>query len=329
MPPFSQSSLRPSPPISPTLDPSISRALDFLASHQNPDGSFASDGPRIALTALATTSFLSAGHTPGSGKYGLVLQKSLDYLLAALPDNAYIGDRDNSRMYGQGILALTFAEAAGVEDDPGRREKLNAALTKMTRVILTAQSIQKDPNSAGGWRYAPSSGDSDLSLTAWNILALRAARDTGIAIPQDAIDRAAAYVLRCHHPQSGGFAYQPGGQASPAMTAVASLTLHLLGKSDQPELAAATRFLLDNPVTLQTRFPCYTLYSTTQAAHQIGEPAWAKIWTNNSTLLFSQQQPDGGYPQSPAGEEPGRIYSTSLAVLTLTVPYQLLPAYQR
>jgi hypothetical protein len=311
----------------PNLDLSISRALDFLASQQNPDGSFASDGPRIALTGLATMSFLSAGHTPDAGKYGLAVHKSLDFLLASLPESAYAGQADNSRMYGQGIVTLTFAEAAGVDPDPIRRQKLNAAVAKMTRLILAAQSIHKDQSSTGGWRYDPTSCDSDLSLSAWNLLALRAARDTGVPVPQDSVDRAANYILNCYHKPTGGFSYQPGGQPSPAMTAVASLTLHLLGKSDRAETLSATKFLLDNPVTMQTRFPYYSLYYSTQAAHQIGDPAWSKIWTTNSSLLISLQQPDGGFPVSPTGEEPGRIYSTSLAVLSLTVPYQLLPAY--
>jgi hypothetical protein len=38
---------------------------------------------------------------------------------------------------------------------------------------------------------------------------------------------------------------------------------------------------------------------------------------------------DGGWPQSRNGEEPGRNYATSMALLTLAVPQNLLPIYQR
>ena len=45
--------------------------------------------------------------------------------------------------------------------------------------------------------------------------------------------------------------------------------------------------------------------------------------------LLPIQNPDGGWPQSTSSEEPGRVYATSMSLLTLTVPYRILPIYQR
>jgi hypothetical protein len=53
------------------------------------------------------------------------------------------------------------------------------------------------------------------------------------------------------------------------------------------------------------------------------------VWKTTQDQLLAVQMEDGGWPQSRQGEEPGRAYATSMAVLTLAVPYRLLPIYQR
>src|SRR5438874_11713416 len=93
------------------VDESLSRALAFLAKEQNADGSFASDGPKVAVTGLALMSFLACGHTPDVGRYGNVLRAATDYLSKAVPEDGYVGRVDGSRMYGQGIVTLALAEA--------------------------------------------------------------------------------------------------------------------------------------------------------------------------------------------------------------------------
>jgi hypothetical protein len=274
-------------------------------------------------------SYLSVGDTPDVGTYGSTVRRALDYLVAACPANGYYGAADNSRMYGQGIITLALAEAYGVESDDVARAKLRAALMKSVGVIVAAQNVKKDANFAGGWRYLPESADSDLSLSGWNALALRAARSAGIAVPDDSPPRTVQFVLKCWNAPLAGFSYQPGGAASPATNAVGMLALYLLKSSDRPELAPATKFLIDHPVTPGTRFPYYSWYYTTQAAFHAGDPAWTVVWKSTQDQLLKLQDADGGWPVSATAEEPGRIYSTSTALLTLSVPYRLLPAYQR
>jgi hypothetical protein len=303
--------------------------LSYLASQQNPDGSFAADGPRVALSALCLISFLSSGHTPDLGRYGLHLRKTVDFLLASVPPDGYVGQIDGSRMYGQGVVALALAEVSGVEPDPARRAQIQSTLAKMIHVILAAQSIQKPDPYQGGWRYEPQSGDSDLSLSGWCALALRAARDAGQNIPKESIDRALAFVLRCYNKDDGGFSYSPGPASSPAMTAVGVVNLSLLGALDRPELPFAGRYLREHPVNDQTRFPYYSVYYATQAAHQLGDPTWSLVWNNTRNHLLPKQLPDGSWPQSSSGEEPGTLYATAMSLLSLSVPYRLLPIYQR
>jgi len=232
-------------------------------------------------------------------------------------------------MYGHGIITLALAEAYGVEKGKERRQKLRLVLDRAVKVILDAQQVQKDPASAGGWRYDPASGDSDLSLSGWCALALRAASNAGVNVPKDRVQRAVQYVLKCYRADQKGFVYQPGNEISLPMTGVGVLNLYLLDAADRPEAMIAAKTLTEKLVTDQTRFQYYALYYTTQAAYQAGESVWPTVWKVNQDQLLDQQQPDGGWPQSRSGEEPGRVYATAMSVLTLTVPYRLLPIYQR
>jgi hypothetical protein len=317
------------PEVSPILDASIAKGLAFLDRQQLENGSFGAGDLRCAMTGLALMSYLSVGDTPDVGAYGSTVRRALEYLVAACPADGYYGGADNSRMYGQGIVTLALAQAYGVESDEASRARLRTALVKSVGVIVAAQNVTKDGNNAGGWRYLPQSTDSDLSLTGWNALALRAARSAGIAVPDDSPARTLAFVMRCWSPAAQGFGYQPNVPPTPATNAVGVLALHLLKGTDRPELAPAVKFLADHPATADVRFPYYSYYYTTQAAFQVGDPTWTAVWKNTQDQLLKLQEPDGGWAQSKSAEEAGRIYSTSMAVLTLSVPYRLLPAYQR
>src|SRR5213078_1205374 len=128
--------------------------------------------------------------------------------------------------------------------------------------------------------------------------------------------------------QQHGFAYMPGSDATVSMTGVGVLTLYLIDPN-QKSIAEAIPFLVANSVTDDTRFPYYASYYVTQAGHQVGGVTWSTIWARTRDSLLAKQQADGGFAPSRTAEEPGRVYGTSMAVLTLCVPYRLLPIYQR
>jgi len=320
------------PPASNAVDSSIASGLAYLAKQQSADGAVdASGAPRVATTGLALMAFLAAGNTPDDGQYGRSVRRAIDFLVQSAPaDDGYFGKLDGSRMYGHGIVTLALAEAYGVEPDEQNRAAIRAVLARAVAVILKAHDIQKPSEHQGGWRYEPNSLDSDLSLSGWNILALRAAGNIGIDVPKDHVDRARSYVLQCYNKLQRGFAYQPRQDASIGMTGLAVLDLCLLDAATaRDEVAHGVQLLLDHPVTAETRFPYYTMYYVTQAAFQVGEPPWPIIWRSTRDRLLKEQSPDGGWPQSRSGEEPGRVYATSMAILTLSVPKGLLPTYQR
>lgn len=329
--------------ITPEIEDAINGGLSFLASQQQTDGAIwmRDDQYRAAITGLSLLAFLAAGHTPGDGRYGLVVQQAEDYLVKIAPDDGYFGKIDGSRMYGQGIVTLALAEVYGVEHDSARRAKLYKVVEKAVGVIVAAQDVPKPPQFAGGWRYEPSSSDSDLSLSGWCALGLRAGQSVGIRTAKDRIARAVKFTVNCYRADQKGFAYQPGNDPDLPMTGVGVLDLHLMGAADRPELAPAEKYLVDHPITDATPYLFYSTYYTTQAAYQAGSETWQAVWKVNSTRLLQlwkvQQSAtakpgkpgDGGWPASANGQEPGRAFSTAMSVLSLTVPLRLLPAYQR
>ncbi|WP_428939333.1 prenyltransferase/squalene oxidase repeat-containing protein [Fontivita pretiosa] len=308
----------------------VELGLAFLARHQQDDGAIHDGGPKLASTGLALLAFLSSGNTPELGRYGLHVRRASDYLVQAVPQDGYIGRADGSRMYGQGIVTLALAQAYGVEPDASRRVRIHQAVQRAVWLILKAQEVHKPPPHAGGWRYEPQSADSDLSLSGWNVLALRSARSIGIEVPQESFDRALAYAGRCYREDQGGFAYQPRSEVTAATNAVGIVTMGLLsGSMDRAEIASAARLLLERPVNEQTRFSCYATYYTVRAALLLNrEDVWAGVWNATRERLLASQQGDGGWPASRSAEEPGRVYATSMSVLALIAPRSMLPGEQ-
>src|SRR4051812_31150949 len=123
------------------LDASVARATEYLAKQQNPDGSFGGGEYKVAVSGLSVMAFLACGHTPGAGRYGLVVRGGVDFLLAQSQPDGYYGKTHDKGMYDQGIVTLALAEAYGVEPDEGRRQRMHAELTKAVKVILDAQAI--------------------------------------------------------------------------------------------------------------------------------------------------------------------------------------------
>ena len=315
----------------PRLDSSISRGLGFLAKQQNPDGSFDSGGPKVAVTGLCVLAYLSAGNAPDAGKYGLLLRNAIDWLLSRQAADGYFGEGDRG-MYTHAIATLALTQAYGVETDAGRRLRMHAVLARAVAVILAAQNVPKpNPAYAGGWRYEKTSADSDLSLSGWNCMALRGADAVGIDVPADARKRGADFILRCFDDNARGFGYQPGSPAQTGESAIGILCLYLLNAVDAggPRLDAAAIYMESHPIDDNSPFPCYGSYYVTQAAFQRDGDTWSRAGRPTLERLIRMQDKDGGWPQSKSGQEPGRVYATALAVGSLTVPYRLLPVYQR
>ena len=90
--------------------------------------------------------------------------------------NGLIATVGGHEMYHHGICTLMLAEVAGMTDAPLGKD-IRAALEKAVAVLLEAQRTT-GPH-AGGWRYRVSGTDADMSVTGWQLMALRAAKNLG------------------------------------------------------------------------------------------------------------------------------------------------------
>ena len=312
------------------VDNAVVNALRILSRLQNPNGSWNIEisGESTAATSLAVMSFLAAGHVPGEGPYGATLERGISYVLDHQEANGMIVDRrGHGPMYDHGISTLMLAEVSGMVSK-NQSARLKKVLENGVKLILKAQQVRKGRNDAGGWRYQINSVDSDLSVTGWQLLALRAAKDIGCDVPIERIDYAVSYVKRC---SSGrGFAYQPMGGTTSTLTAAGVLCLQVCDHLDDNEVHSGIQFLQRQPLRYDEGWYFYGAYYHAISAYKFGGPDWERTKAILFQQLVANQQPVGGWKAMNGNERPqGEVYSTSLAVLALTVEYGYLPIYQR
>jgi hypothetical protein len=276
-----------------------------------------------AITALAGMAFLAAGHTPGRGRYGGNVQKAVDYVLARTKPNGFITEDDqryHGPMYGHGFAAMFLAEVYGMSPRKDVREKLEAAIG----LIVNTQ------NREGGWRYQPEARDADISVTVCQVMALRAARNAGIAVPKVTIDQASDYILACQNPD-GGFKYQRGRAAESAFprSAAAVVALYGAGVFEGRDLERGLDYLMRYlPQGDTFRFEShyfYGQYYAVQAMWHAGGNYWERWYPAIRDEMLRRQLPNGGWPDPTACPE----YGTAMACLVLQMPNNFLPIFQR
>ncbi len=201
----------------------------------------------------------------------------------------------NGPMYCHGISTLMLAEVVGMLDNGELAEQARAALGRAIKVIVAAQDRRKGKEHAGGWRYQPSSDDSDLSVTGWQLMALRAARSAGCEVPSEHIDRAIAYVKRCAVKNGGGFTYQPGGGPNNPRTGTGILALEICGDHLTPEAVAGAEYLLKHPPQWSGQSFFYEVYYCPLGLFQLGDKYFLSYYPKLVSILLTHQGKDGSW----------------------------------
>lgn len=305
----------------------VDRSLVYLAGHQRADGAW--DGNN-APNALAMLAFMGRGHVPGRGKYRQLLQNAKRYTLDRQNEEGlFVPERHagSGPMYQQALTTLAMAEMYGADPD----DELEEALRDAVQLIVRSQSHN------GGWRYQPRPGDSDLSVTVMQIVALRAANNASIPVPEQTIEDAVSYVRSCGR-RGGGFGYQ-GPSRTPPMSAAGVVSLQLLGRYDDPLITPTLDYLSDVPVQWRNaggvKWYYYFHYYAIQAHYQAGGAYWDNWHPRVRAMLLRHQNEDGSWhvPQGTSEDEhtvgANRVYYTSMATLILEIYLHYLPAYQR
>lgn len=315
--------------MSPELELAIAESLDALVELQRDDGSFGGTryGSNAGITALACLAFMADGSTTDRGAYAAPIRRGLEFILDNINETGLIaGDTSHGPMYGHGFAALFLGEVYGMTGggaDTELSNRVHDALVRSIRLIVRTQ------NDEGGWRYNPVPHDADISVTICQIMALRSARNAGIEVPVETIDRAVEYVRACQNPD-GGFKYQlnRGGSAWPRSAAgVASLFYAGIYRDEAIDrgLEYLRRTALPGEATSQGHYYYYGHYYAVQTMYLAGGDWWALWWPAVREELVGKRTGAGLWTDSSAGT----AYATSMALIILQMPKRYLPIFQK
>lgn len=317
------------PPLATLITPAATQAADnglrYLTDRQLEDGSFGTSGyaRNVAVCSLSGMAYLASGSTPTRGTYAEPIERCITYLLSQTTAAGFIAASDaTSRgpMYGHGFATLFLCEVYGMTPQPELRD----ALAQAVELITGSQ------NAEGGWRYQPQPADADVSVTVCQVMALRAARNAGIAVPRETIDRAIAYVEGCQN-EDGGFRYTLADSNQPsqfARSAAAVVAFYNGGIYRGPRLERGLdyveQFRPDVDRAGQGGYYFYAHYYAAQAMWHAGGERWQRWYPAIRDELVARQRPDGSWIDSICAE-----YGTAMACIVLQVPNNYLPILQR
>ena len=309
--------------ITPPAARAAERGLKFIASRQDEEGSFRSGGysRNVAICALAGMAFMAGGSTPSRGPFGRNVNRSIDYILSNTQESGFINIPNASShgpMYGHGFATLFLAECYGMSQRADVREKLSKAVN----LIVNTQ------NADGGWRYQPVRRDADISVTICQVMAPARARNAGLFVPSETVDRCIEYVKRSQNPD-GGFMYMiQGGQSAFPRSAAGVVALYSAGVYEGPEIERGLEYLLGfvpkaSDVNRESHY-FYGHYYAVQAMWHAGGEYWTKWYPAIRDELVARQADDGSWSDSICTE-----YGTAMACIILQMPNNYLPIFQR
>jgi hypothetical protein len=183
-----------------------------------------------------------------------------------------------------------------------------------------------------------------LSITGWELMFLRSARNAGFEVAKEPIDEAVAYVRRCYSARYGAFQYvtEDEDHRSRAMAGAGILALAHAGYHGAPEAENSAEWILQHNFAIYNiplnigggnrhdRYH-YALFACCQATYQLGGAYWREFFPRTVNTLLANQRPDGSWPSDSHWHDGqfGNAYTTALIVMTLGAPNQLIPIFQR
>jgi hypothetical protein len=288
------------------------KGMDFLARTQLPAGTWPdqSHGTEQAINGLAVVSLLAHGDDPNFGPYNATIHHALEYVLKQQdPETGYIGPS----MYNHGFATLALAESYGAVDD----NRIGPALQKAVKLILGAQQ----QNNFKAWRYSPESRDADTTVSGAQLVALLAARNAGIPVPERSIQDGLKFFFSCQTVE-GGFGYISPVAPNATRSAIGCLVLALAKEKNSASFKEAFQFLKDSQP--DTQYPQYFRYYASQAIFQGSSEFWQTWNRENINALRASQGVDGNWDG-----QFGTTFTTAASLLSLALNYRYLPIYER
>jgi hypothetical protein len=321
----------------------VALALDWLARHQMPDGSWSFNHAlhpncrgqcrdpgnipqaRNGATGMALLPFLGAGQTHQKGKYKDVVRGGLYFLRSNMkvsPQGGSLYEKGGS-MYSHGIASIALCEAYAMTHERDLAAPAQAALN----FIAYAQ----DPV-GGGWRYSPRQAG-DTSVVGWQIMAMKSGHMAYLQVPPITVQKASRFLDSVQANNGAHYGYTDPASGREATTAVGLLCRMYLGwKKENPALERGVGWISDRGPSKNNMY--YNYYATQVMRHWGGD-RWEK-WNSEMRDQLIQSQAKQGHERGswfmPAGhvtDKGGRLYCTSMATMVLEVYYRHLPIYRK
>jgi hypothetical protein len=336
----------------------VDKALQWLAYHQEPDGSWAvkkhggslPETCSVGITGLATLAFLGAGHTEKIGQYKENVKRAIDYLISQQSKDGGIGENKSpsgwlsGAGYNHPIAAMALAEAYGMARISRTGEAAQSAV--YYSVETHWDSVHKV------WHYAkPSSyiagningAYDNISVVTWFVMQLKSAKVAGLHFDHVGIYTAVSEWLDKMGEPGGDdygkhlYRYEINNKRASSAATSMGLVSRLFMGTPSHELEKGAELLISelpkwdpsNGATGAMRGPCphYYWYYGTLSLFQYGGNAW-KQWNEalKKTLLPTQRK-DGDEAGSwdligNDGPFAGRAYTTALGALCLEIYYR-------
>lgn len=287
----------------------VENALGWLASKQEQNGSWPSDGGqaqyRTAATGLATLAFLGRGETHMTGTHQKNVGAALDWLRGQQGRTGRIGPDRDAVLPQHSIATTALAEAFAMSGDTSLREPLANAVGYLASA--------KSPR--GGWGSSFGS-EPDSVTTSWAINALRLADAAGIEAARAPLADAVAYLESLTSPDGRTGLRDPGvypnGAACPTAAALFARRSTGLAPADVASRSAA----------LAT--PDANDYTAAQfiALAAIGTPAWDAANAGLKSAILPRQNADGSFQGDKWSGYGGSVAATAMATLALETYYR-------
>jgi FKBP-type peptidyl-prolyl cis-trans isomerase len=330
----------------------LEKALDFLASKQTEEGDFTGRYKKhTGTTGLSLMAFIGADCVPKD--YTNNITKAVDFIKSQYqPSSGYEQGSQKQALkggligranpiYEHGIATIALAETLVETNDLS----LETIIEDAIQMILKAQNTENKPEFLkgpitpdskhyGGWRYNPESVDSDLSVSGWPILALKAVLNAGFTVPEWSLQKALEFLEACYDEKDGSFGYMAEGSGNSCVRAgIGALCLQLIGDKNNPRIPPALRFMQNNPPLWNKEdpgngYPFYYWYYGTRAMVNEGGENW-QIWKDWMCRLLVDNQNDDGSWSGDHSEKNMPIYTTALGALMLELCCGHLPIYMR
>lgn len=326
------------------IDLAVDRGIGYLVSKQRDDGAILDKGHDTTMTALSIMAMASVGIQPvDATPEGEAMRRALEFVLREdrVDEKGYYGRKDGSRMYGHGIVTLMLTEMIGMGVNKEQDALIHERCQRAIDLILSSQKTAKPTQFRGGWRYNPDARDADLSVSVWQLMALRSAKNDGLQVPVGAINDAIEYLKRSYaspldrnglpDDKASGFCYEPyRNHPTYTMTAAGLLAMQVCGQYESPLVKGAADWLLERPPKWKERFCLYGTYYYAQGMYQRGGEHAKTARKLVQEMLLAEQQGNGSWVAANSSEKDhGAVYATSLAILSLSVKYHYLPIYQK